>query len=69
MSPAKLLLITGAILLATGLIWWLLDQWSGGWHVPGDIVIKRKNVTFYFPLGTCLLISIILSLVLWLFRK
>jgi len=48
---------------------WLSPKipWLG--HLPGDIVIKREKFTFYFPLGTSILISIILTLILYLFRK
>jgi hypothetical protein len=38
-------------------------------RLPGDIVYRRKNFAFYFPLGTCLLLSVILTLVLWLLRR
>jgi hypothetical protein len=41
--------------------------WIG--KLPGDIYIKRENFTFYFPLATSIVISIILSLILWLLRK
>jgi hypothetical protein len=63
------LLIIGAILMVLGLILWLSPKipWLG--RLPGDIVIKRENFSFYFPLGTCILLSILLSLILYLFRK
>ena len=66
---ARLLMIVGAILLALGLVLWLGPKipWLG--KLPGDITYKRDNFTVYFPLGTCILISIILSLILYLFRK
>ena len=66
---ARLLMIAGAILLALGLVLWLGPKipWLG--KLPGDITYKRDNFTVYFPLGTCILISIILSLILYLFRK
>lgn len=38
-------------------------------HLPGDIIIRGKNSVFYFPLMTCLIISLILSLVLWLINR
>jgi hypothetical protein len=41
--------------------------WLG--RLPGDIYIKRENFSFYFPLATSILISILLSLILWLFRR
>jgi hypothetical protein len=57
-----MLVIVGAVFLLAGKIPWL-------GKLPGDIVIKRDNFTFYFPLGTCILISIVLSLILYLFRR
>ena len=66
---ARLLMIAGAILLALGLVLWLGPKipWLG--KLPGDITYKRDNFTVYFPLGTCILISVILSLIAYLFRK
>jgi uncharacterized membrane protein YidH (DUF202 family) len=65
----RFLVIVGAILLVLGLVLWLGPKipWIG--KLPGDITYKRDNFTFYFPLGTCILISLILSLILYLFRK
>jgi uncharacterized membrane protein len=57
-----LLVIVGVVLLLTPKIPWL-------GKLPGDISFKRGNVSFYFPLGTCILISIILTLLLYLFRR
>jgi len=57
-----LLVLVGAVLLLAPKIPWL-------GKLPGDIVIKRDNFSFYFPLGTCILISLILSLLLYLFRR
>ena len=70
MAPiGKLLIVFGLILAAAGILLLLSDKipWLG--RLPGDITVKRDNFTFYFPLATCLLISIILSLILWFFRK
>jgi hypothetical protein len=66
---ARLLMITGAILLLLGLFLWVGPKipWLG--KLPGDITYKRDGFTFYFPLGTCILLSIILTLILYLFRK
>jgi hypothetical protein len=63
------LIIVGLLLALVGAVLWLSPKipWLG--RLPGDITLKRENFTFYFPLGTCILISIILSLVLYLFRK
>ena len=66
---ARILIVIGGILVAVGLALLVLPKipWLG--KLPGDIVIKRENFTFYFPLGTSILISVILSLIFWLFRK
>jgi hypothetical protein len=66
---ARLLIIIGVILVVVGLALLLLPKIPGLGRLPGDIVIKRENFTFYFPLGTSILISVILSLIFWLFRK
>lgn len=65
----RLLVIIGAILLILGLVLWLGPKipWLG--KLPGDISFRRGNFQFYFPLGTCILISVILSLIFYLFRK
>lgn len=46
-------------------------SWFSPWlgRLPGGIVIKRENFSFYFPIATSILISIVLSLILWLFRR
>lgn len=61
--------MAGLVLVASGLVLLLSDKipWLG--KLPGDITVKRENFTFYFPLATCLVISVILSLLFWLFRK
>ncbi len=66
---ARLFIILGVILVVIGLALLLVPKIPGLGKLPGDIVIKRENFTFYFPLGTSILISIILSLILWLFRR
>jgi len=62
-----LLLILGGLLLAAGLLWPLLSRYLG--RLPGDIVVRREGWTFVFPLVTCAVISLLLSLLLWLFRR
>ena len=66
---ARLLIIAGSILIIIGLVFWLGPKipWLG--KLPGDITYQRGNFTAYFPLGTCILISLILTLILYLFRK
>ena len=65
----KTLIIFGVLLVALGLLFSLGSKipWLG--RLPGDIYIQRGNFTFYFPLTTCILLSLILSLVLYLFRR
>ncbi len=66
---ARVLIIIGVVLVVVGLalLWLPKIPWLG--RLPGDIVIKRENFTFYFPLGTSILLSVILSLIFWLFRR
>ncbi len=65
----KWLIAMGLLLALAGLVLWGLG--SVGWfgHLPGDIYYRRGNVTFYFPLATCILLSIIFSLLLMLLRR
>jgi hypothetical protein len=65
---AKVLIIAGVVLVAVGLAW-LVGEKLGLGRLPGDIVIERGNTRFYFPLMTSILISIVLSLALWLFSR
>ncbi len=61
---ARFLIILGLAILLIGLFWPFLSKLGLG-RLPGDIVIERDNTTFYFPLVTCLLLSLLLSAVLW----
>ncbi len=65
----KSLIVIGLIIAAIGAILSLAGRipWLG--RLPGDIFIKREHFTFYFPLATSVLISLVLSLILWLLRK
>jgi hypothetical protein len=65
----KLLLILGIILSIMGLIFIFGSKVSGLGRLPGDIFIKKGNLTFFFPIVTCILISIIVTLILSLFRR
>jgi len=65
---ARWLIIAGVVLIALGLAWPLISKLGLG-RLPGDIHIEREGFSFYFPLMTGLIISIVLSLVLWFFRK
>ena len=65
----KFLVIIGLILAAVGALLWA--GFGKGWfgRLPGDIHISKGNFTFYFPIVTCILVSILLTFILWLFRK
>ena len=65
----KMLIIFGIVIAGIGVLLLVGDKipWMG--RLPGDIMIKREKFTFYFPIVTCIIISIILTLVFSLFRK
>jgi hypothetical protein len=68
-SLGKLLILLGVLIIVIGLLLLVGEKipWIG--KLPGDIIIRKKNFTFYFPLATSILISIILTLLFALFRK
>jgi hypothetical protein len=68
MDMQRFLIGLGLVILVCGLLWPLLSRIGLG-RLPGDILIQRGNATFYFPLATSILISIVLSLLLWLFNR
>jgi len=65
----KMLFVAGVVLAAIGLILW--SGFGRGWlgRLPGDIRVEKEHFSFYFPVVTCLLVSLVLSLLFWLFRK
>ncbi len=64
----RVLIILGLVLLVVGLSWpWL--QKIGLFRLPGDIVIERENFRFYFPITSMIILSLVFSLLLWLFRR
>lgn len=65
----KVLIITGLLLAGVGLFLTLGGKLNFMGRVPGDIRIERDNFTFFLPLGTCLVVSLLLSLIFWLFRR
>jgi Protein of unknown function (DUF2905) len=65
---ARWLIILGLVLVAAGLLWPWLGKLGLG-RLPGDIVIERENFRLYLPITTSILVSIVLSLVLWLLNR
>ncbi len=66
---AKLFIFIGAAILAIGIILLFIDKipWLG--RLPGDIYIQRKNFNLYFPITTCIIISVLLSVVFYFLSK
>jgi DUF2905 family protein len=65
---ARFLIVLGLAILLVGLLWPYLGKLGLG-RLPGDIVIERENVTLYIPLATCLLLSLVLSLIVWVANR
>lgn len=64
----KWLITLGIVLLVAGLAWpWLAKLGLG--RLPGDIVVKREGFSFYFPITTGIIVSLVLTLILWIFRR
>jgi len=65
---SKWLIIAGVALIVVGLAWPLLAKLGLG-RLPGDIVVRREGFSFYFPIVTCLIVSGVIGLLLWIFRR
>lgn len=65
----KLLLGLGVALVIIGFFLWKLAGRIPLGRLPGDIYVQKPNMSFYFPLTTCILISVVLTLVMWLLRR
>ena len=68
MDTQRFLIGLGLVILATGIIWPFLSRIRLG-KLPGDIVFQRGETTFYFPVVTCIIISIVLSALFWLLNR
>jgi hypothetical protein len=66
----KIAVMIGVVLVVVGVLLWKFPMWFG-WlgHLPGDISIKKGSFGFYFPIVTCILISLVLTLVSWILRR
>jgi hypothetical protein len=65
----KILIFIGLLLAILGFVFIFGNKIPFIGRLPGDIAVERKNYSFYFPVSTCILISIVISFVLWLFSK
>ena len=65
----KLLFIIGIVLVVVGAVIWKTGGLGGLGRLPGDITVHKGHSTFSFPIVTCLLLSAVLSLLAWLFRR
>jgi hypothetical protein len=70
MQPARMFILAGLVLVAVGVLWFLADRLGiGVGRLPGDLVVKRKNFALYVPIVTSLVLSVVVTLLLNLFRK
>lgn len=65
---AKIIILAGAVILGFGIVLYVIGQFPGIGKLPGDIHIKRGNTFFYFPITSCIIASIVLSLIFYLFN-
>ena len=68
MDIQRLLIGLGLLILLVGISWLMLSRIGLG-RLPGDVVVQRGETTFYFPLVTCIIISLALSVLFWLFNR
>lgn len=68
MSIPRILVVVGVVLVVVGLIWPVLGRLGLG-RLPGDIAVTRGNFRFYFPVTTSIIVSLVLSLLMWLFFR
>ena len=68
MSAGRLLIILGIVLVVLGMLWPLVTRLGFG-RLPGDIVIERENFRLYIPIMTSVIVSIVLSVILWLINR
>ena len=67
-SMRQWLIAIGIVLVAIGLLWpWLTRLGLG--RLPGDIVVQRGNFSFYFPIVTCLIVSVVISIIIWFLNR
>ncbi|MEX0387365.1 DUF2905 domain-containing protein [Spiribacter onubensis] len=64
----KLLVTIGLVILIIGLLWPVIGKLGLG-RLPGDILVRREGFTFYFPLATSIIVSVVVTLIIWWFRR
>ncbi|MEE0435502.1 MAG: DUF2905 domain-containing protein [Peptococcaceae bacterium] len=69
MQIGKMLIMLGLVFVVLGGIVMFVSKFTGLGHLPGDIFIKSENGSFYFPIVSCIIISVVLSLILNLFNR
>ncbi len=65
----KLLFIAGLVMAIAGLLIWKTGGLGAIGRLPGDISVQRPGFSFYFPITTCIVVSIVMTLLMWLLRK
>ncbi len=68
-EAARTMILIGTVLIVTGLVMLIIPRLPLVGKLPGDVLIKREHYSFYFPLATCIVISIIISLILYFINK
>lgn len=68
MDVQRFLIGLGLVILIAGVAWPILSRIGLG-RLPGDILIQRGGTSFYFPIITCIIVSVVLSVILWLFNR
>ena len=66
-SIRTVLFVGGIALVVAAIAWPVLSRYFG--RLPGDVVVRRPGLTFVFPIVTCLLLSLLVTLLLWIFRR
>jgi len=65
---AKMMIFAGVVLIVAGVIWSVAERFGLG-RLPGDIAVEGENVRFYLPITTSIVISLVMSLLFWMFRR
>ncbi|MFA5783182.1 MAG: DUF2905 domain-containing protein [Bacteroidales bacterium] len=69
-NTGKIIVIIGIIVIIVGIVIWLFgDKFNWFGNLPGDIKVKKENFSFYFPFVSMIILSIVISLIVWLIRK